>query len=155
MAMKIKYMLAAAVIAVASVVMAGCGSETKLGYVDVQKVTDEAPQIKAIKADIDAKDKELAAKAQELDQKKGSMSQEDLNKAQADLQRQYQGLSMQYQSKVKNAMDKAMADISKEKDLSAIVPKDNVRSNGMNVQKQPFVVEGGIDITDEVIQKLQ
>lgn len=153
--MKIKFMLAAALIAVTSIVMAGCSSETKLGYVDAERVMNEAPQIKTIKDDIDAKDKELTAKAEELNQKKGSMSDEDFKKAQLDLQRQYQGLDLQYKSKVKNAMDKALAEISKEKDLSAVVPKDKVSSNGMSVQKQSFVVEGGIDITDDVIQKLQ
>ena len=45
--------------------------------------------------------------------------------------------------------------ISTEKELSAVVPKTLVRSNGMQVQKQEFVVQGGIDITDDVIQKLQ
>ena len=52
-------------------------------------------------------------------------------------------------------MDKVLAEVTKEKELSAVVPKQLVRSAGMQVQKQDFVVEGGIDITDEVIQKLQ
>lgn len=34
------------------------------------------------------------------------------------------------------------------------MPKTLVRSNGMQVQKQEFVVQGGIDITDDVIQKV-
>ena len=152
---KAKLLLAAALIAVTSIVSAGCGSETKLGYVDAERVMNEAPQIKAIRDDIDAKDKDLSAKADELNQKKDSMSPDDLKKAQADLQRQYQGLDMEYKSKVKNAMDKVLAEIAKEKDLSAVVPKDRVNSNGVQVQKTPLVVEGGIDITDEVIQKLQ
>lgn len=153
--MKIKLMIVAVMMALMSVFMLGCGSETKLGYVDTDRIMNEAPQIKSIKDNIDAKNKEIENKANELNQQKGSMSDEDFKKAQMNIQREYQGLDAQYQSQVKNAMDKVLAEVSKEKDLSAVVPKELVRSNGMQVQKQDFVVSGGIDITDEVIQKLQ
>ena len=71
------------------------------------------------------------------------------------MNKEWQGLDMQYKSQVKNTMDKVLAEVSTEKELSAVVPKTLVRSNGMQVQKQEFVVQGGIDITDDVIQKLQ
>lgn len=153
--MKIKLTLVAVVMALMSVFMAGCGNETKLGYVDAERVMNEAPQIKTIRENIDAKNKELEAKEQDLYNNKASMSEEDFKKAQADIQRQYQGLSMQYQSQLKNTMDKVLAEVSTEKELSAVVPKSLVRSNGMQIEKKDFVVQGGIDITDEVIQKLQ
>ena len=79
---------------------------------------------------------------------------EEFKKAQMDIQRQYQGLDMQYKSQVKNTMDKVLAEVSTEKELSAVVPKTLVRSNGMQVQKQEFVVQGGIDITDDVMAEL-
>lgn len=153
--MKIKLTLVAVVMALMSVFMAGCGNETKLGYVDAERVMNEAPQIKTIRENIDAKNKELEAKEQDLYNNKASMSEEDFKKAQADIQRQYQGLGMQYQSQLKNTMDKVLAEVSTEKELSAVVPKSLVRSNGMQIEKKDFVVQGGIDITDEVIQKLQ
>lgn len=153
--MKIKLTLVAVVMALMSVFMAGCGNETKLGYVDAERVMNEAPQIKTIRDNIDAKNKELEAKEQDLYNNKASMSEEDFKKAQADIQRQYQGLGMQYQSQLKNTMDKVLAEVSTEKKLSAVVPKTLVRSNGMQIEKKDFVVQGGIDITDEVIQKLQ
>lgn len=153
--MKIKLTLIAVVMALMSVFMAGCGNETKLGYVDAERVMNEAPQIKTIRENIDAKNKELEAKEQDLYNNKASMSEEDFKKAQADIQRQYQGLGMQYQSQLKNTMDKVLAEVSTEKELSAVVPKTLVRSNGMQIEKKDFVVQGGIDITDEVIQKLQ
>ncbi len=153
--MKIKLMLVAVAITLVSVFMSGCGNETKLGYVDVYKIMTEAPQMKAIKDNFDKKDSELEAKAKDLDSKKGTMSEEDMKKAQMDLQREYNGLKMQYQSQAKNTMDKALAEIVKEKDLSAVVPQDKVASNGVQVEKNKFVIQGGIDITDEVMQKLQ
>ena len=153
--MKIKLILVIALISMMSIFMTGCGNETKLGYLDAERVMNEAPQIKTIRDNIDAKNKEIEAKEADLQNQKATMSPEDLKKAQMDIQRQYQGLDMQYKSQVKNTMDKVLAEVSTEKELSAVVPKTLVRSNGMQVQKQEFVVEGGIDITDEVIQKLQ
>ena len=144
--MKIKLMLVIALVTLMSVFMSGCGSETKLGYLDAERVMNEAPQIKTIRDNIDAKNKEIEAKETDLMSKKATMSDEEFKKAQMDIQRQYQ---------VKNTMDKVLAEVSTEKELSAVVPKTLVRSNGMQVQKQEFVVQGGIDITDDVIQKLQ
>ena len=116
---------------------------------------NEAPQIKTIRDNIDAKNKEIESKETDLMSKKATMSDEEFKKAQMDIQRQYQGLDMQYKSQVKNTMDKVLAEVSTEKELSAVVPKTLVRSNGMQVQKQEFVVQGGIDSTDDVIQKMQ
>ena len=149
--MKIKL----ALVALMSVFMAGCGNDTKLGYLDAERVMNEAPQIKTIRDNIDTKNKEIEAKEQDLYNKKASMSDEDFKKEQMNIQRQYQGLDMQYKSQIKNTMDKVLAEVSTEKELSAVVPKTLVRSNGMQIQKQEFVIQGGIDITDEVIQKLQ
>ena len=152
---KIKLELVALGMALMSVFMAGCGNDTKLGYLDAERVMNEAPQIKTIRDNIDTKNKEIEAKEQDLYNKKASMSDEDFKKEQMNIQRQYQGLDMQYKSQIKNTMDKVLAEVSTEKELSAVVPKTLVRSNGMQIQKQEFVIQGGIDITDEVIQKLQ
>ena len=153
--MKIKLALVALGMALMSVFMTGCGNDTKLGYLDAERVMNEAPQIKTIRDNIDTKNKEIEAKEQDLYNKKASMSDEDFKKEQMNIQRQYQGLDMQYKSQIKNTMDKVLAEVSNEKELSAVVPKTLVRSNGMQIQKQEFVIQGGIDITDEVIQKLQ
>lgn len=153
--MKIKLALVALGMALMNVFMAGCGNDTKLGYLDAERVMNEAPQIKTIRDNIDTKNKEIEAKEQDLYNKKASMSDEDFKKEQMNIQRQYQGLDMQYKSQIKNTMDKVLAEVSTEKELSAVVPKTLVRSNGMQIQKQEFVIQGGIDITDEVIQKLQ
>ena len=153
--MKIKLALVALGMALMSVFMAGCGNDTKLGYLDAERVMNEAPQIKTIRDNIDTKNKEIEAKEQDLYNKKASMSDEDFKKEQMNIQRQYQGLDMQYKSQIKNTMDKVLAEVSTEKELSAVVPKTLVRSNGMQIQKQEFVIQGGIDITDEVIKKLQ
>ena len=109
--MKIKLMLVIALVTLMSVFMSGCGSETKLGYLDAERVMNEAPQIKTIRDNIDAKNKEIEAKETDLMSKKATMSDEEFKKAQMDIQRQYQGLDMQYKSQVKNTMDKVLAEV--------------------------------------------
>ena len=42
-------MLVIALVTLMSVFMSGCGSETKLGYLDAERVMNEAPQIKTIR----------------------------------------------------------------------------------------------------------
>lgn len=68
--MKIKLMLVIALVTLMSVFMSGCGSETKLGYLDAERVMNEAPQIKTIRDNIDAKNKEIEAKETDLMSKK-------------------------------------------------------------------------------------
>ena len=92
--MKIKLALVALGMALMSVFMAGCGNDTKLGYLDAERVMNEAPQIKTIRDNIDTENKEIEAKEQDLYNKKASMSDEDFKKEQMNIQRQYQGLDM-------------------------------------------------------------
>ena len=81
--MKIKLMLVIALVTLMSVFMSGCGSETKLGYLDAERVMNEAPQIKTIRDNIDAKNKEIEAKETDLMSKKATMSDEEFKKAAA------------------------------------------------------------------------
>ena len=59
-------MLVIALVTLMSVFISGSGSETKLGYLDAERVMNEAPQIKTIRDNIDAKNKEIEAKEAKL-----------------------------------------------------------------------------------------
>lgn len=78
--MKIKLMLVIALVTLMSVFMSGCGSETKLGYLDAERVMNEAPQIKTIRDNIDAKNKEIEAKETDLMSKKQLCLMKNLKK---------------------------------------------------------------------------
>lgn len=153
--MKIKLILVTVIIALFSVFLTGCSSETKLGYVDEERVMTEAAQVKAIEDDFKTKVEDIQKKAEELEANRASMSDEDYQKEQMKIQRQYQGLQMQATNKYISARDKVLAELVKEKDLSAVVKKDTLVQNGIQPQKKELVIQGGIDLTDEVIQKLQ
>ena len=133
----------------ATLLLSGCG-QAKIGYIDGAKVTKEAPQIKAIVDEGNQKLEEAQKEAEDDFKKKTeenpNMSSEDAQKLQSDAQRKLQGLNQSYALQLRQRLDVALGEVSKEKKLDAIVN---------NSEEQPTAVSGAIDITDEVISKLQ
>lgn len=144
-----KTTVAALAVMASTLLLSGCG-QVKIGYIDGARVTKEAPQIKAI-VDEGNQKLEAAQKESEEDFKKKTeenpnMSAEDAQKLQSDAQRKLQGLNQSYALQLRQRLDVALGEVSKEKKLDAIVN---------NSEEQPTAVSGAIDITDEVISKLQ
>ena len=130
----------------ATLVMSGCG-KTQIGYIDGDRIMKEAPQITSLVEEGNQKITEAQDEAtKDLNEKRGTMSDEDFQKAQQEAQRKIAGINQSYSIQLKQKLDTALADVAKEKKLDAIVD---------NQQMQKVVVEGGIDVTDEAIQKLQ
>ena len=127
----------------------GCG-QTKIGYINGERVSKEAPQITSLIEEGNQKIEEAQTQAgQELQKKmqeNPNMSQEELQKAQLDSQRKLQGLNQSYALQLRQKMDVALAEVSKEKKLDAVVN---------NSVDQPVAVTGAVDVTDDVIAKLQ
>ena len=130
----------------ASLVMTGCG-KTQIGYIDGDRIMKEAPQITSLVEEGNQKIQEAQDEAsKDLAAKQGQVSDEEMQKAQQDAQRKIAGINQSYSIQLKQKLDTALADVAKEKKLDAIVD---------NQQMQKTVIEGGIDVTDEAIKKLQ
>ena len=130
----------------ATLVMSGCG-QTKIGYIDGDRIMKEAPQIQSLVEEGNAKIQQAQEDAEkDLAEKKGTMSDEDYQKAQADARRKVAGLNQSYSVQLKQKLDAALADVAKEKKLDVVVD---------NQAQQKVVIEGGIDVTDDAINKLQ
>ena len=69
-------------------------------------------------------------------------SQEEAQKIAQDKSAQMQVASSEAQAKLKASLDTALAEVSKEKGLSAVLIKDAVPS-------------GGVDVTEDVIKKMK
>ena len=83
-------------------------------------------------------------------------SDEEYQKAAMQARTELSAVQSQYSAQLKTLVDSAMADIAKDKKLSAIVEKDHIDSNPLGqAQKSEFVIQGGVDVTDDLIQKLQ
>ena len=149
--MKLRKKTAAAMIMalLCATLASGCG-QTKIGYIDGERVSKEAPQINSLIEEGNQKIEEAQTQASQDLQKKmqenPNMSQEDLQKAQMDGQRKIQGLNQSYSLQLRQKMDVALAAVSKNKKLDVVVN---------NSTDQPVAVTGAVDVTDDVIAQLQ
>lgn len=147
--MKNKKRITAALMSVlcAAALFAGCG-KVNVGYVDQNRIQNEAPQIKASIEEMQGKMTEVQKEAEQKLQEASSSgaSDEDIQKLQQQMQMKAAGVQQQYAIQIKAKVDAAMDDIVKAKKLDTVV-----NSNG----KDGVVVSGGVDITEDVIQKLQ
>ena len=129
--------------------MSGCG-QAKIGYIDGERVTKEAPQIASLVEAGNQKLQEAQTQAEaDLKQKlqeNPNMSQEEAQKLQMDTQRKLQGLNQSYALQLRQKVDAALAKVTKDKKLDAVVN---------NSQEQPIAISGATDVTDDVIKELQ
>ena len=151
-----KSICALLMVGIITIFVSGC-SNTKMGVVDTERIMKESPQIqtmtKSQTEQYTQKQKELTEK---LKNDKANMSDEDYQKSFNAAKAELGAMEDQFNSELKTTIDKAMADVSKEKNLSAVVMKDLVQTNQMGQStKEEFVIQGGIDVTDDLIKKLQ
>ena len=140
-----KAIAVAMALSAAMTLLAGCG-KINVGYVDGERVIKEAPQLKTI---MDEGNEKLLAAEQEAEEalkNTEGKSEEEIQKIGQDAQRKLMGLNQQYANRLQQTLDTALADIAKERKLDAVVD---------NLEEQKTVILGGIDVTDDVIKKLQ
>lgn len=137
---KKKFVFIIAVMFSLVVLLAGCsGSTQSIGVLDVNKVMSDAPKVKQYQDQLNVKGKELS---DTLEKDKASISQEEFQKRQeaaySDFLKTKQDLEGQIDSSIKQALDQVV----KEKKLGVVLYKNSV-------------AQGGTDITDDVIKKMQ
>lgn len=145
--MKSRKKTAALVLAALSLtlVVSGCG-KVKVGYVDESRLVQEAPQIKSLVDEGNAKINEEIQSAQKAQQANPNMSQEDAQKAQMESQRKIQSLNQSYSLQLQQKADVAYREVLTEKKLDVLLKSDS---------NEPTSFYGSTDVTDDVIQKLQ
>ena len=134
-----KKVLACLMIACALLAVGCSGRNAAFGVVDIKKVEAEAPAVKTIREDLQKKAKELQ---EQLEKETAGKSQEEAEKIAKDKSAQMQVASSEAQSKLKASLDTALTEVSKEKNLSAVLVKDAGPS-------------GGVDVTEDVIKKMK
>ena len=131
----------------AAVLMTGCGGNpASIGYFNAERVDKESEMLKSIEAEANAKLAEAQQEAIALQQKQSTMSEEDFQKAQQAQMLKMQALSQKYQIEIQQKVQQALESISKERKLDVVLT---------NADLQKSVVHGGVDITDDLIQKLK
>ncbi|WP_378950961.1 OmpH family outer membrane protein [Pelosinus sp. sgz500959] len=120
--------------------LGGCGaSGATIGVVDVNKVMTESPQVKQFQEQLNVKGKELS---DQLEKEKATLSPADFQKRQETVYGDFMKTKQEMETQVDTSIKQTLEQISKDKKLSVILYKNGV-------------AQGGMDITDEVIKKLQ
>lgn len=130
---------------VASFFVTGCGSQANIGYIDSAKIMD-TPQIKSILEEGQKKATEIQNEAAANLENNPDWTEEERNNALSETQRKLIGISQAYNTQLRYKLDEAIQGILQEKNLDVVVDSS---------KEQPIVLHGGIDITNEVVQKLQ
>ena len=129
---------------VAAMLVSGCG-EVSIGYLDSEKLMD-APQIKTIREEGENKLQEAEMQMIEEINSKQDATDEEKQKVQMEAQRKLMGIQQAYSSQIKQKLDAALVDIVKAKNIDVVLDSS---------EDQKVVFEGGTDLTDEVLKKLQ
>jgi len=132
-------MITLLMVVVLSVMMSGCFNAQKTGVVDVQRVMKDSGKVQQFQEQLNNSGKELTEK---LEQEKGALSAEQFQKRQQEVYADFVKQKQDLENQMDTLINQALADIAKEKDLSVVLYKTNV-------------AQGGIDVTDDVIKKLQ
>ena len=119
--------------------LAGCGRKDNVGVVDMSRVQKEAPLVQQYKQKTEDKQKSIEKELQDAQQ---SMSAEDFQKKQQQAQQELNIFGASMQRQFMSDIQSKLGDIAKDKNVGIIVVKEAVPS-------------GGIDVTDDLIAKLQ
>ena len=129
------------IVMVSTILLAGCGAEkpSTIGIVDMQKVMAENPKIKQMQDQLNTKAKELTAN---LEKEKATLKPEEFQQKEQVAYAEFMKLKQEFEAQIEAQTKKVLEEVAKEKKLGAVIYK-----NGM--------AWGGIDVTEDVLKKLQ
>lgn len=136
--------MAAAVLLASTLLISGCG-EGQVGCVDVEKVMAEAPRVKTLTEEAQ---KKVTAEQEKFQQENANkqLTDEEAFEAQMDLQRKLEGINQGYAAQIKSRLDVVVGEISQQKNIDVVIN---------NSDSQKLIFHGAIDITQDVINKMQ
>ncbi|EGO62945.1 OmpH family outer membrane protein [Acetonema longum] len=121
------------------VLAAGCSGASQVGVFDPEKVMAESPKVKQLQEQLNVKAKELTDK---LEQEKANLSAEDQQKRQEEAYNEFLKIKQDLESQVDAALKQASDQVAQEKNLGVILYRSSV-------------AQGGLDVTDDIIKKMQ
>lgn len=135
---KAKRVLAGLALMLSVTVLAGCGSQEKVGYIKQDRIIMETQKGVDVEAKMQQKQAEIINRLQEA---QASQDEATFGQTQMQVQQEMQVFSQALASDFQNSVQASAATVAKEKELTL-------------VSFDRFVVGNGIDITDEVIEKM-
>ena len=125
----------------AAVLLSGCAAEkpSTIGIVDMQKVMSENPKIKQMQEQLNAKAKELT---ENLEKERATLKPEEFQQKEQAAYAEFMKMKQEFEAQIETQTKKVLVEVAKEKKLGAVIYK-----NGM--------AWGGVDVTEDVLKKLQ
>lgn len=129
------------VIMAAALVLGGCGSEkpSAIGIVDMQKVMSENAKVKQMQEQLNVKAKALT---DGLEKDKAALKPEEFQQKEQAAYAEFMKMKQEFEAQIETQTKTVLEEVAKEKKLGAVIYK-----NGM--------AWGGIDVTEDVMKKLQ
>lgn len=128
------------VVFAASLLLSGCSTSSQnIGVLDVNKVMSDSPKVKQFQDQLNQKGKELS---DQLEKDKANLSAEDFQKHQETAYTEFMKNKQDLEGQIDASIKQALEQVSKDKKLGVVLYKNGV-------------AQGGTDITDDVIQKMQ
>ena len=124
-----------------AVLLSGCAAEkpSTIGIVDMQKVMAENPKIKQMQDQLNTKAKELT---ENLEKERAALKPEELQQKEQAAYAEFMKMKQEFEAQIETQTKKVLEEVAKEKKLGAVIYK-----NGM--------AWGGVDVTEDVLKKLQ
>ena len=121
--------------------LAGCGNEkpSAIGIVDMQKVMTENGKIKEMQEQLNKKAQEITTT---LEKERATLKPEEFQQKEQLAYAEFMKMKQDFENKIQLQIQTVLEGIAKEKKLGAVIYK-----NGL--------AWGGIDITEDVLKKLQ
>ncbi len=123
-----------------ALLLGGCSTgASTVGVLDVNKVMSESAKVKQLQEQLNTKAKELS---EQLEKDKASLSQDEFQKRQETAYGDFLKMKQELESQVDASIKQALEQVSTEKKLGVVIYKNSV-------------AQGGVDITDDVLKKMQ
>lgn len=123
-----------------SLLLAGCGGRNNaIGSVDMSKVAEQTDLFKNQQEQMQAK---LTQAQKELEDASKNSTPEEMEKLQNAKGLELRAYKERMENELKHTVEAALADVAKDKKLGAVLIKE-------------AVAQGGIDVTEDVINKLK
>lgn len=138
---RVKLMVLAVLIIAAAALLGGCSGsgQTSVGVLDVNKVMSDSPKVKQFQDQLNTRGKELS---DQLEKDKPNISAEEYQKRQEAAYAEFLKTKQDLEGQIDSTIKQALEQVAQEKKMGVVLYKNGV-------------AQGGTDITEDVLKKMQ
>lgn len=138
---RVRLLMLAVFMIAAAALLGGCSGsgQTAVGVLDVNKVMSDSPKVKQFQDQLNVRGKELS---DQLEKDKASISAEEYQKRQEAAYAEFLKTKQDLEGQIDSTIKQALEQVAQEKKMGVVLYKNGV-------------AQGGTDITDDVLKKMQ